>query len=177
MTINGTKTFSSAVRIERSSGQRLIIRQDSNNIDIGSLESIDNGNNNKTELDDIASDLKQRRENFNLASNMASISPGARISRKGEDTAQIEQLQEDLEDLKHFTESKLLEIDIKLESLSNNSPILLNSNKNVPEGNKRQPGDRINLKLKTTIPSNMIGIPQIPVLIILECLHYMAMIW
>ena len=39
-------------------------------------------NNNKTELDDIASDLKQRRENFNLASNMASISPGARISRK-----------------------------------------------------------------------------------------------
>ena len=118
-------------------------------------------NNNKTELDDIASDLKQRRENFNLASNMASISPGARISRKGEDTAQIEQLQEDLEDLKHFTESKLLEIDIKLESLSNNSPILLNSNNNVPEGNKRQPGDRINLKLKTTIPSNIIGIPQL----------------
>ena len=118
-------------------------------------------NNNKTELDDIASDLKQRRENFNLASNMASISPGARISRKGEDTAQIEQLQEDLEDLKHFTESKLLEIDIKLESLSNNSPILLNSNKNIPEGNKKQPGDRINLKLKTTIPSNIIGIPQL----------------
>lgn len=49
-TISGTKTFSSAVRIERSSGQRLIIRQDSNNVDIGSLESIDNGNNNKTEL-------------------------------------------------------------------------------------------------------------------------------
>ena len=118
-------------------------------------------NNNKTELDDIASDLKQRRENFNLASNMASISPGARISRKGEDTAQIEQLQEDLEDLKHFTESKLLEIDIKLESLSNNSPILLNSNKNIPEENKKQPGDRINLKLKTTIPSNIIGIPQL----------------
>ena len=118
-------------------------------------------NNNKTELDDIASDLKQRRENFNLASNMASISPGARISRKGEDTAQIEQLQEDLEDLKHFTESKLLEIDIKLETLSNNSPILLNSNKNIPEGNKKQPGDRINLKLKTTIPSNIIGIPQL----------------
>ena len=118
-------------------------------------------NNNKTELDDIASDLKQRRENFNLASNMASISPGARISRKGEDTAQIEQLQEDLEDLKHFTESKLLEIDIKLESLSNNSPILLSSNNNIPEGNKKQPGDRINLKLKTTIPSNIIGIPQL----------------
>ena len=118
-------------------------------------------NNNRTELDDIVSDLKQRRENFNLASNMASISPGARISRKGEDTAQIEQLQEDLEDLKHFTESKLLEIDIKLESLSNNSPILLNSNKNIPEGNKKQPGDRINLKLKTTIPSNIIGIPQL----------------
>ena len=118
-------------------------------------------NNNRIELDDIANDLKQRRENFNLASNMASISPGARISRKGEDTAQIEQLQEDLEDLKHFTESKLLEIDIKLESLSNNSPILLNSNKNIPEGNKKQPGDRINLKLKTTIPSNIIGIPQL----------------
>lgn len=49
-TINGTKTFSSAVRIERSSGQRLIIRQDSDNVDIGSLESIDDGNNNKTEL-------------------------------------------------------------------------------------------------------------------------------
>ena len=66
-----------------------------------------------------------------------------------------------MEDLKHFTESKLLEIDIKLESLSNNSPILLNSNKNIPEGNKKQPGDRINLKLKTNIHSNLIGIPQL----------------
>lgn len=49
-TISGTKTFSSGVRIERSSGQRLVVRQDSNNVDIGSLESTDNGNNNKTEL-------------------------------------------------------------------------------------------------------------------------------
>ena len=49
-TISGTKTFTSAVRIERSSGQRLVIRQDSNNIDIGTLECVDDGNNNKTEL-------------------------------------------------------------------------------------------------------------------------------
>lgn len=73
-TISGTKTFTSAVRIERSSGQRLIIRQDSNNIDIGTLECVDDGNNNKTELFAFSEDGTQ---NAILGVNYGNGSPYA----------------------------------------------------------------------------------------------------
>ena len=122
-------------------------------------------NNNRIEMDEILNNLKERKESYNLANNMASISPTTRAKKEGDDSAQIEQMQEDLEDLKHFTESKLMEIDIKLESLSNNTPLKVDSkvdsNNNISEENKRPPGERINLKLKTTVPSNLIGIPQL----------------
>lgn len=49
-TITGTKTFDTGIQIVRTSGQRLVIRKDNNGVDIGSLESVDNGNSNKTEL-------------------------------------------------------------------------------------------------------------------------------
>ena len=49
-TITGTKTFDTGIQIIRTSGQRLVTRKDSNGVDIGSLESVDNGNSNKTEL-------------------------------------------------------------------------------------------------------------------------------
>lgn len=73
-TISGTKTFTSAVRIERSSGQRLVIRQDSNNIDIGTLECVDDGNNNKTELFAFSEDGTQ---NAILGVNYGNGSPYA----------------------------------------------------------------------------------------------------
>ena len=84
-------------------------------------------NNNRIEMDEILNNLKERKESYNLANNMASISPTTRAKKEGDDSAQIEQMQEDLEDLKHFTESKLMEIDIKLESLSNNTPLKVDS--------------------------------------------------
>ena len=49
-TITGTKTFDTGIQIVRTSGQRLITRKDNNDVAIGSLESVDNGNSNKTEL-------------------------------------------------------------------------------------------------------------------------------
>ena len=126
-------------------------------------------NDNRTEIDDILNNLKEKKDNYNFASNMASLSPANRISRKGgEDSAQIEQMQEELEDLKHYIDSKLMEIDIKLDMLSSNNPSVANFNKNIHEENKKQPGERTNTKLKTFGPNkmefgsgNLIGIPQL----------------
>ena len=59
-------------------------------------------NENRIEIDEILNNLKEKKDNFNLASNMASIAPIIRSPRKeGEDYAQVDQMQEDLEDLKH----------------------------------------------------------------------------
>ena len=37
-------------------------------------------NDNRTEIDEILNNLKERKDNFNLASNMASLSPAVRTS-------------------------------------------------------------------------------------------------
>ena len=129
-------------------------------------------NDNKTEIDEILNNLKENKNNFNLASNMASLSPVIISSKKGgEDFAQIEQMQEELEDLKHYVDSKLMEIDIKLDMLSSNNPNIANFNKNkenIQEENKKPPGERTTTKLKTLGPikmelnsGNSIGIPQL----------------
>ena len=49
-TINGTKTFTANIVVKRTSGQKLIVCKDTNNVDIGSLEAADNSNDNHTEL-------------------------------------------------------------------------------------------------------------------------------
>ena len=78
-------------------------------------------------------------------------------------------MQEDLDDLKHLVDSKVLEIDIKLEMISNNNPEIANFNKKLPEEKKKSFGERSNAKLKTLGPnkiefgtsSNQIGISQL----------------
>ena len=49
-TITGTKTFDTGIQIVRTSGQRLVTRKDSNGVDIGTLECVDGGASNRTEL-------------------------------------------------------------------------------------------------------------------------------
>lgn len=112
-------------------------------------------NNNKTEMEEILESIKQKENNFNLMSNMVSISPGNRSARKeGEDAAQIEQMQEDIDDLKHYIDNKLLEINIKLEMISGNNPEIQNFNKNIELDNKKKlPGERSLMKLKTFSPN------------------------
>ena len=112
-------------------------------------------NDNRTEIDEILNNLKEKKDNFNLASNMASLSPAARAKRGVEDTAQIEQMQEDLEDLKHYVDSKLMEIDIRLDALSSGNPNVANFTKNIQEETKKSPGERTTTKLKTFISNKM----------------------
>ena len=129
-------------------------------------------NDNKTEIEEILNNLKEKKDNFNFAINMASIAPVNRTPRSprqgAEDAAQMEQMQEELEDLKHYIDSKLTEIDIKLDMLSNNDPNIANINKNIPEENKKPLGERILTKLKTFGPNKLefgsgssSGIPQL----------------
>ena len=112
-------------------------------------------NDNRTEIDEILNNLKEKKDNFNLASNMASLSPAVRAKRGVEDTAQIEQMQEDLEDLKHYVDSKLMEIDIRLDALSSGNPNAANFTKNIQEETKKSPGERTTTKLKTFISNKM----------------------
>ena len=126
-------------------------------------------NDNKTEIDEILNNLKEKKDNFNLASNLASLTPIIRTEkRSGEDIAQIEQMQEELDDLKHTLNSKLFEINIKLDMLSNNNPNETDLNKNASEENKRSSGDRLLTKLKTFGPNkpdlnsgNLVGVTQL----------------
>ena len=118
-------------------------------------------NHHKEEIDEINNELKERRENKNLANNMANITPGIRVVRKKDETAQIEQMQEDLDDLKHYVESKLMEIDIKIDLLSSNSPnkdtinnIANNKNISIDDKKSSNIGERSNTKLKTYGPNN-----------------------
>ena len=129
-------------------------------------------NDNKTEIEEILNNLKEKKDNFNFAINMASIAPVNRTPRSprqgAEDAAQMEQMQEELEDLKHYIDSKLTEIDIKFDMLSNNDPNIANINKNIPEENKKPLGERMLTKLKTFGPNKLefgsgssSGIPQL----------------
>ena len=49
-TISGTKTFTTPIIVKQTSGQRLIVCKDANNVDIGTLEAVDNNNDNHTEI-------------------------------------------------------------------------------------------------------------------------------
>ena len=126
-------------------------------------------NENRIEIDEILNNLKEKKDNFNLASNMASIAPIIRSPRKeGEDYAQVDQMQEDLEDLKHYVESKLMEINIKIDMLSSNNPNIADFNKNIPEESLRTKGERTLTKLKTLGPnkielssSGVVGTPHL----------------
>ena len=129
-------------------------------------------NDNKTEIEEILNNLKEKKDNFNFAINMASIAPVNRTPRSprqgAEDAAQMEQMQEELEDLKHYIDSKLTEIDVKFDMLSNNDPNIANINKNIPEENKKPLGERMLTKLKTFGPNKLefgsgssSGIPQL----------------
>ena len=113
-------------------------------------------NDNKAQIDEILNELKERKNNLNLANNLASISPASKPTRKGGDEyAHLDQMQEDLDDLKHLVDSKLLEIDIKLEMISNNNPEIANFNKKLPEEKKKSFGERSNAKLKTLGPNKI----------------------
>jgi len=126
-------------------------------------------NDNKTEIDEILNNLKEKKDNFNLASNLASLTPIIRTEkRSGEDIAQIEQMQEELDDLKHTLNSKLFEINVKLDMLSNNNPNETDLNKNAQEENRKSTGDRLLTKLKTFGPNkpdlnsgNLVGVSQL----------------
>ena len=153
------------------------VKEDMNNlsddlktIKISMGDLVNRINDNKAQIDEILNELKERKNNLNLANNLASISPASKPTRKGGDEfAHLDQMQEDLDDLKHLVDSKLLEIDIKLEMISNNNPEIANFNKKLPEEKKKSLGERSNAKLKTLGPnkiefgtsSNQIGISQL----------------
>ena len=72
--------------------------------------------------------MQEKKDNYNLASNIASISlPSYKISQKisNED---LQKIQEDLDELKHYIDTKIMEIEIKLDLLSNSSLNIDNKN-------------------------------------------------
>ena len=95
---------------------------------------------NKNQIEIILSNLKQNKDNFNLASNMASL--GGYSKKRGNsdkiDNADLEHLKEQLEELKRQTENKIMEIEVKLDLLLNASPNLDNNDKIKEENNNNQ---------------------------------------
>ena len=86
-------------------------------------------NENRNQIEIILSNLKEKKDNFNLANNLASISlPGVK-SRKI-DNADLVKLHEELDELRNFIETKIMEIEIKLDLLLNSSPNQDNNNDN-----------------------------------------------
>ena len=108
-------------------------------------------NENKTQIDDILDSIKDKKNNF----NKGGISSGSRSARKeGDDSAQIEQMQEDIEDLKHYLDNRLLEINIKLEMISSGNPNIQNLDNNTElDDNKKIQGEKTLKKLNTFSPN------------------------
>jgi len=96
-------------------------------------------NENKNQIELILSNLKQNKDNFNLASNIASF--GGYSKKRGNsdkiDNADLEHLKEQLEELKRHTENKIMEIEVKLDLLLNATPNL-ESIDNVKDENNNQ---------------------------------------
>ena len=106
-------------------------------------------NENKTQMDDILDSLKDKKNNV----NMKTISSGIRSARKeGDDGAQIEQMQEEIENLKHYIDNKLLEINIKLEMVSSGNTQNLDKNTELDDDKKIQ-REKTLMKLKTFSPN------------------------
>ena len=94
---------------------------------------------NKNQIEIILSNLKQNKDNFNLASNMASFGGYSKKRRNSDkiDNADLENLKEQLEELKRQTENKIMEIEVKLDLLLNATPNL-NTNDNIKDENNNQ---------------------------------------
>ena len=90
-------------------------------------------NDNKIKIELILDKVKENKDNFNLASNIASINfPVGRksINKNDINNLNLEKLREDLDELKHNIENKIMEIEVKIDLLMNNSPNLDNNNNN-----------------------------------------------
>ena len=116
---------------------------------------------NKNQIEIILNNLKQNKDNFNLASNMASF--GGYSKKRGNsdkiDNADLEHLKEQLEELKRQTENKIMEIEVKLDLLLNASPNLDN-NDNVKEENNNNQSNVIKRpvnQIQTTNQTHIIG--------------------
>ena len=91
-----------------------------------------------------------------MASNIASITfPAHKVSSQKFNNEELQRLQEDLEQLKHYAETKIMEIEIKLNLLFNNSSNLenindINNNLNTNDNISKN----INNNIKKEIPIN-----------------------
>ena len=103
-------------------------------------------NENKAQIENILNNLKEKKDNYNLASNIASITlPVHKTSSYKINNEDLQKLQEDLEELKHNTEAKLMEIEIKLDLLfSTSSNIDHNYNNDINNINKDNNNNDIN---------------------------------
>ena len=79
---------------------------------------------NRNQIELILNTLKQNKDNFNLASNMASFGGYNKKRRNSDkiDNDDLEHLKEQLEELKRHTENKIMEIEVKLDLLLNSFP-------------------------------------------------------
>ena len=107
---------------------------------------------NKNQIEIILSNLKQNKDNFNLASNMASF--GGYSKKRGNsdkiDNADLENLKEQLEELKRQTENKIMEIEVKLDLLLNATPNLDN-NDNIKEENNNNNNNNLSNVVKRPV--------------------------
>ena len=111
-------------------------------------------NDNKNQIDEILKKLEEKQNNFNLASNFASISHPTNKTAKlnNED---LLKLQEDLENLRHYIETKIMEIEIKLDILFNTSSNKENNNKD--NNNINNENKDVNNNISNNISNNNIG--------------------
>ena len=79
-------------------------------------------NENRIQIQNILNNLQEKKNNFNLASNIASITfPAHKTTSQKLNNEDLQKLQEDLEELRHYIETKVMEIEIKLDLLFNTS--------------------------------------------------------
>ena len=105
-------------------------------------------NEHKIQIDGILNSLKEKKDNYNLASNIASITLPAKTTSHRINNEDIQKLQEDLDELRHYIDTKIMEIEIKLDLLLNSTPnmnnIKISNNDNKEEDNNNTDNNKGN---------------------------------
>lgn len=115
---------------------------------------------NKNQIEIILSNLKQNKDNFNLASNMASLEGYSKKRGTSDkiDNTDLDHLKEQLEELKRHIDNKIMEIEVKLDLLLNAPPkldnnIIINDGNNNESNENKKPVNQI----QNTNQTNTLG--------------------
>ena len=120
-------------------------------------------NENKAQIENILNNLQENKNSYNLASNIASISfPAHKSSSQKISNEDLQKLQEDLDELRHYIDTKVMEIEIKLDLLLNTSSNIdhnkTNDNANNNNANNNDNAGEIKKSFNVNLLTNKLDV-------------------